>query len=401
MFLYLLLLVNLAFGQVETIAIKIYLEDAETSKNVCDAKVTLEGFEIPEIVGKYDKKGKFYYFTEIPKGYNTVMAYNKKYNKKGFQDVKGLPKKLKLKLYTHYRVKLENNFYKEDEKKLIINFNEERFASKEICIEGGYKCYIENYFPELEIIQRGSFSSFGNSIMVIKRNNIAFKRFNDPTIKKLNEDKNILGVYGLLLKTVNSKKVFFLEDGTPVFSPVYRRYADADFVINRYKIWNNTHWEIKNKFIYEKLKDYYDFLTKNNITSNVVVKIDEELKKNILENRDIDLYQFSTYRGDTLISVNSNIFENSNLYSPTNNIIRTSKNYLKEIKDAYDPYVIISNCLSNKKYHNNLFCNHRFTRNLEKLKVVSQEKHYDDVCHKFDGIVSPFGALDLFDYYKN
>ena len=387
------------FGQ--NIAIKIYLEDAETSKNICDAKVTLEGLEIPEIRGKYDKIGKFYYFTEIPEGYNTVMAYHEKYNEKGFQDVKGLTRNIRLKLYKPYRIKFGNNFYKEDDKKLVINFNEEEFVNKEVCIKGYYKCYIENYFPELEIIQRGSFPSFSNSIMVIKRNNTAFKRFNDPIIKKLNEDKNILGVYGLMLKTVKSKKMFFLEDGTAVFSPVYRRYTDADYVINRYNIWNNTHYEVKNKYNYEKIKEYYYFLTENNITSNVVVKIDEELKKSILENRDIDLYQFSTYTGDTLISVNSNIFKNANLYSPTNNIIKTSGKYLEEIKDVYDPYIIISNCLGDKEYHNNLFCNHRFTRKLKKLKVVSQEKHYNDICNKFNGIVSPFGALDLFDYYKN
>lgn len=85
-------------GQKKDFAIKIYLEDAYTGKNIKDAKVTLEGFEIPEIVGDYDKKGKFYYFTEIPEGYNTVMAYHKKYNEKGFQDVNLMPNELKLEL---------------------------------------------------------------------------------------------------------------------------------------------------------------------------------------------------------------------------------------------------------------------------------------------------------------
>lgn len=83
----------------EVFAIKIYLEDAETGKNIDDAKVTLEGFEIPAITGKYDKTGKYYYFTKIPVGYNTIMAYHKKYNEKGFQNIEGLPKELKLRLY--------------------------------------------------------------------------------------------------------------------------------------------------------------------------------------------------------------------------------------------------------------------------------------------------------------
>lgn len=86
-------------GQEKDFAIKIYLKDAYTGKNVKDAKVTLEGFEIPEIVGNYDKKGKFYYFSEIPTGYNTVMTYHKDYNEKGFYDLKVQPQIINLKLY--------------------------------------------------------------------------------------------------------------------------------------------------------------------------------------------------------------------------------------------------------------------------------------------------------------
>ncbi|UFH35060.1 hypothetical protein [Flavobacterium acetivorans] len=85
--------------QKNTHEIKIYLEDAETGKNIDDAKVTLEGFEIPAITGQYDKKGKYYYFDKIPPGYNTIMSYHKKYNEKGFQNLEGLPRELKLRLY--------------------------------------------------------------------------------------------------------------------------------------------------------------------------------------------------------------------------------------------------------------------------------------------------------------
>lgn len=90
--------------QKETHQIKIYLEDAETGKNIDDAKVTLEGFEIPPIIGQYDKKGKYYYFDEIPTGYNTIMSYHKKYNEKGYQNLEGLPEELKLKLYNPLNV---------------------------------------------------------------------------------------------------------------------------------------------------------------------------------------------------------------------------------------------------------------------------------------------------------
>ncbi|WP_291131736.1 hypothetical protein [Flavobacterium sp. UBA7682] len=88
-----------AFSQKDVHALTVYLSDAETGKNVKGAKVTLEGFEIPAIEGKYDKKNKSYYFDNIPNGYNTVMTYHEKYNEKGFQNTAGLPKELKIKLY--------------------------------------------------------------------------------------------------------------------------------------------------------------------------------------------------------------------------------------------------------------------------------------------------------------
>jgi len=88
-------------------AIKIYLTDAENGKVVKNARVTLEGFEIPPIEGNYDKKGKYYYFTEIPEGYNTVMSYHKDYNEKGFQNTDGLPKEVRLKLYDPLNVSYE------------------------------------------------------------------------------------------------------------------------------------------------------------------------------------------------------------------------------------------------------------------------------------------------------
>lgn len=112
-----------AFAQTKTAhAIKIYLEDAETGKNIRDAKVTLEGFEIQAITAKYDKKEKAYYFDEIPDGYNTVMAYHKKYNEKGFQDVQGLPKELKFRLYDPLNVSYncETNTYKDFQQSVYV-----------------------------------------------------------------------------------------------------------------------------------------------------------------------------------------------------------------------------------------------------------------------------------------
>jgi len=86
-------------GQQNSIALKVYLEDAYTGKNIKDAKVTLEGFGVSDIVSKYNSKEDFYYFDEIPYQYNTIMAYHKNYNEKGFLYVQGSPGIVKLKLH--------------------------------------------------------------------------------------------------------------------------------------------------------------------------------------------------------------------------------------------------------------------------------------------------------------
>jgi hypothetical protein len=126
--LYFTILSFCSFAQkTEEHVIKIYLEDAETGKNIDDAKVTLEGFEIPALTAKYDKQEKVYYFTKIPAGYNTIMAYDKKYNEKGFQNIEGLPKELKLRLYDPLNVSydfetyIHKNTYVEDPYKISVS----------------------------------------------------------------------------------------------------------------------------------------------------------------------------------------------------------------------------------------------------------------------------------------
>ncbi|MGC4042034.1 MAG: hypothetical protein QM710_14915 [Flavobacterium sp.] len=112
---------SLAFSQNQH-ALTVSLTDAETGKNVTDAKVFLEGFEIEPIKGKYDKKTKCYYFDKIPKGYNTVMAYHKKYNEKGYQDMNGLPERVTLKLFDPSNVSysFEQDPYKSPVQKVYI-----------------------------------------------------------------------------------------------------------------------------------------------------------------------------------------------------------------------------------------------------------------------------------------
>ena len=122
--------------------IKIYLEDAETGKNIDDARVTLEGFEIPPITGQYDKKGNYYYFDNIPSGYNTVMSYHKKYNEKGYQNLEGLPGELKLKLYDPKYVSY--SFEKPKLKKIEKNYSKENSYIETLQNRIGKRKEIEN-----------------------------------------------------------------------------------------------------------------------------------------------------------------------------------------------------------------------------------------------------------------
>ena len=156
-FLFFLVFVSICL-EAQNSAIKIYVADAETGKNISNAKVCLEGFEIPAIKAQYNKKEKYYYFTEIPKNYNTVMVYHKKYNEKGFQDINGLPKELKFKLHEplqnyydfDYETSAEQpnkkfyNYYVEDPYKIVIR------PKKEMSYND-FRNYIYNYIKENNI----------------------------------------------------------------------------------------------------------------------------------------------------------------------------------------------------------------------------------------------------------
>lgn len=167
---------TIIFGQVENKFIKIFVQDAITGKNIKDAKVTLEGFEIPEIVGKYDKKGKFYYFNDIPKGYNTVMAYHKKYNEKGFQDIGGLTKSITIKL--------------EDKRFLNYSFEKPLLESirKEYSIKNKYIESLEKLLAKREKVSNKHYKYIYNEdsyhiAIISKLNEKDF--FSNDTVKKL------------------------------------------------------------------------------------------------------------------------------------------------------------------------------------------------------------------------
>jgi hypothetical protein len=115
----------------EACAIKIYLEDAETGKNIDDAKVTLEGFEIPAINAKYDKKERVYYLKNKDYSkYRLIYIDHKNKEPQVFKKVKLFPAELTFKLFekrtiidtwTNYRkiwvndtIHKEGNYVKED-----------------------------------------------------------------------------------------------------------------------------------------------------------------------------------------------------------------------------------------------------------------------------------------------
>ncbi|GGA82652.1 hypothetical protein GCM10008015_24240 [Flavobacterium palustre] len=120
-----------------TPAIKIYLEDAETGKNISDAKVTLEGYEIPAITGKYDKKNRCFYFSNINYSqYDLIYIDSKKKEPQVFKKAKYFPSELNFKLYkkgtivkidTYYNKSpvmnstREGDFVKEDSTTSYIN----------------------------------------------------------------------------------------------------------------------------------------------------------------------------------------------------------------------------------------------------------------------------------------
>lgn len=410
-------------------AIKIYLEDAESGKNIIDAKVTLEGFEIPAITAKYDKEEKAYYFDKIPKGYNTVMSYHEKYNEKGFQNTAGLPKDLKLKLYTPYRVKIPNdslNYYKEDSSKLIIMMNDTLYRSnKRDSYLPFVKTYFKEHYPDLAVysVEGNIFPLFDFSFYVMKKNNKPFKRFNDPIIKKIEDDKNILLLFGMLLETKidkpehDFKKEFFKENGIPNYIPKYIKYVNCDTVDRRFnptktrKIVslgkNSNKKKVKTpkkniSDVYLSYREKYKRgLLKNNIYTLNEKELDSLYKIDIEKIKKGVLYEFLEYqKGDTLID-----------YYGYNNL-----NF--NIKSTFPyPYVFLSNILKitglDYPFESNNFTQTVFYKDYEGFDLERNYNSNGDFIEQIQksdsqklyklkaNAGSPFGIMDLIEHYNN
>lgn len=396
------------FGQNKDFAIKIFLEDAYTGKKIKDAKVTLEGFEIPEIVGKYDKKGKFYYFSEIPEGYNTVMAYHNKYNEKGFQDTAHLPKELKLSLFNEYRVRIPNdslNYYKEDPTKMVVVFNEQNIEQISKC-EGFddnlFLCsvnkYVSDTYPELTVKSELGLSSLNYSSVLLELvNKKKFKRFNDPVIKRIQDDKNILVFFGLLLKTKvfdsksNTNKQYFSKAGESLYRAKFLRYINFD-TINRYRS------NYKGKYVGVNV-DYRRKYFKGLLINNVYRYTKKELDSMYASDRIIfnKGYLFDFESGDT-ISIN--------MYSLISNMPSSSITFL--------PYKAISNLLDydslEKDYSSKGEAKYSFyysknkIQNYKKAQDIIETKESVSNSTKIyklkNNLASPYGILDLLEYYN-
>ena len=411
-------------------AIKIYLEDSETSKNICDAKVTLEGFEIPAITGKYDKVGKFYYFTEIPKGYNTVMAYHKKYNEKGFQNIEGLPKEISLKLYTPYRVRIPRdslNYYKEDNTKILIYFNHTILKAKSDCLgKDGELCFVKSYikdnYPKLKLINSIDFYLDRNFFYFEKSKSKPFKRFNDPIIKKLVEDKNVLFTAGLLLQTkgkfhFEKEFEYFTNEGKPNYKTKYIKYLNFDtldyvFINGRrtvnYPIINNQTGKIIVKKSKKVKKDYSDMylsyknkyerkLLKKDVYTLKKIELDSLYKVDLKIMKTIKLYNFQ-YEPDTLV----NNFRSLPMptMQPIENLPYKCISDILEYPDYYRSRKLVFHNLNDE---NGVADKYMYKYKVERKDAVEKIVKTSEKAIVFrikNNNASPFGTIDLVEYYN-
>lgn len=422
----------IVLGQKSNIAIKVFLEDAYNEKNVEDAKVTLEGFEIPEIEGKYDRNGKFYYFTEIPEGYNTVMVYHEKYNEKGFQSLEALPKVLKFSLRSPYRIRLANddfNYYKEVQSIIVIAFNDTLYNSKieckdliddKLCFA---KNYFKNYYPELKL--QGIFNSVSNLGVVYfyleKKDKSNFKRFNDPILKHLESDKNVLMLFGLLLKTKVSstkdkiEKEYFFSNGKPNYLPKYIKYVNYDTLFRTKK---NHEISSLNKIIYKdgsftnkKLKRVKKSKRQY---SNMNLSYQEKLDRKLLNN---SIYEFNKFELDSLYELEEKRLKRTNIYDYaiisdtiiSNFELESSQNLREELKTI--PYILVSSSLFNPNFKLSFdskeekfkvdFKYSSQVYNIDHNKIIIEEtKVNDQFIYRFKNYPSPYGVMDLIEYYN-
>ena len=350
--------------------IKIYLKDAETGKNVSNAKVCLEGFEIPSIKMQYNKKGKYYYANEIPVNYNTVMVYHKKYNEKGFQDIKGLPKELNFQLHQplqnyydfidkqglNFNSSFPHNYYVEDPFKIVIRSSNQvsftEFKKKLFTFLEKNNIEVEPIDPFLEFHQRENSNKVSDpeskysddkgvspniygydqeddcrknvmntpkintSVLFFRKmNKKRFKRFNDPIIQKLEENKEFI------THTVLYNKFNMLDNLTSSKISNSNPYKERDLANNKFNsinkidssaiyFYNNSFplFKFKNKNMYRGTQEandgciiHYTLLEKNNCNPIYIMDRFYSPPSCLLQNNETELnnlsLNFTLYKG--------------------------------------------------------------------------------------------------------
>ena len=373
----------LGFGQ--SPAIKIYVADAENSKNINNAKVCLEGFEISAIKAQYNKKEKYYYFTEIPKNYNTVMVYHKKYNEKGFQDMNGLPKELKFKLHEPLQ-----NYY---------DFDYE--TSNEQPNKKFYNYYVEDPFkivirPKKEM----SYNDFRNYIYsYINENNIEIEPVN-PVWERYKLENNIkenLEPYPLYNDLYLPNEDFYKNEFTIFPIAYYRSYighADVKPVSNDSKF-ITLFFRKKNK---EKFKRFNDKLIKElNKNSeievlNVVIPLG-----NYLGNLSNYLYKTTREQEIKYIKRKNKIFIKKHIVDFTK-ILPIDNFVVEDIRQRKGIFIDITNRTPDKIY--DLFNYNKFYFPYVNYAYKEENNNRDASDYEFSSSIG-LGVLDILEYYPN
>ena len=403
---------SLVFSQKGSHALVVYVNDAESGLNVKDANVTLEGFELQPISGKYSKKDKFYYFDAVPRRYNTVMAYHDKYNEKGFQDLRRLPQTLTLKLYTPYRVKIPGdtaNFYTEDASKLILVFDDPNMTPVSDCKDFGNNSmlcsaneYVRENYPEV-IVKRetGFFALDYGGVLIEKAGGRKFKRFNDPVIKRMESDKIILVFFGLLLKTKTEAtkeapaKAYFSETGTPLYLPRYLRYVNFD-TIDRAK--KSIGGKSRNKYRgvnSDYRRKYFKGLLDNDLYRYPDRELDSLYAIDDEKKRSSGLFGFEPYPKDTICV---------NMYSrvsdmPSDSIKILPYKLIANLPEFYSLYLNNQRGRLAYSFYYSGETIQKYERVTERLEAAKTRS--GSTVYRFKGsLASPYGMIDLTEYYN-
>jgi len=412
----LLFLFLLGFGQ--NPAIKIYVADAENSKNISNAKVCLEGFEIPAIKAQYKKKEKYYYFTEIPKNYNTVMVYHKKYNEKGFQDMNGLPKELKFKLHEPLQNYYDFDYETSDEQpnKKFYNY----------YVEDPYKIVLR---PKVKM----NYNDFRNYIyQFIQDNNIEIEPINPFLKEKNTEDLEPYPIlYSPCINKYNDDCVESYDkrdDGKAKVFPLIDNSSNDQLGACRdeYKLSPNGIAFFFRKKDGKKFKRYND---------QIIAKLEKDINLNVLlvvysrgvydEQSKIRQKKYFKYKDKQNKLLYSKIDSSKVFFYNTNLPIRKHKPFYnrsflfkvfhkRNIYFPYEPnvpsckgsYVLVEKNYSNIFYVNETFFGNFFyeadQKGISRLKVfeeLNEKKKYPDM--KIDEVGLGLGIADKYEYYYN